>query len=47
MKWFEFDLGFLVTKMLAAVGVVEILNVAKTDDHLEEGLLDATPSSAT
>ena len=47
MKWFEFDLGFLVTKMLAAVGVVEILNVATTDDHLEEELLDAAPSSAT
>jgi stearoyl-CoA desaturase (delta-9 desaturase) len=47
MKWFEFDLGFLVTKILAAVGIVEILNVAKTDDHFEDELLDATPSSAT
>lgn len=47
MRWFEFDLGFLVTKILAALGIVEILHVARNDDLSEEELTDAAPTSAT
>jgi len=36
MKWFEFDIGYVVTKILAAFGVVEILNVAKLTDTSDE-----------
>jgi stearoyl-CoA desaturase (delta-9 desaturase) len=47
MKWFEFDLGFLVTRILAAVGAVEILNVAKLGQKTDESLIDAEASAAT
>ena len=47
MKWFEFDVGYVVTKVLAALGIVEILHVAKTDDPSEEEMIDAAPSTAT
>jgi stearoyl-CoA desaturase (Delta-9 desaturase) len=46
MRWFEFDLGYLVTKLLAALGIVEILHVAKYDQSSDEDLANAATPTA-
>lgn len=45
MKWFEFDLGFVVTKFLARLGIVEILTVAQPNDPAEQ-VLETTATAA-
>ncbi len=33
MKWFEFDFGWVVTKLLAAVGLIEIVHTTTFDSE--------------
>ena len=44
MKWFEMDFGWLVTKVLSAIGLVEILNVAKPAKEDATDLAEAATS---
>lgn len=41
VRWFEFDFGWHVARLLAAFGLVEIINAAKTIDPSQAEFVDA------
>ena len=41
VRWFEFDFGWHVTRLLASLGLVEILSAAKTIDPSQADFTDA------
>jgi stearoyl-CoA desaturase (Delta-9 desaturase) len=46
IRWFEFDMGYVVTRFLARLGLVEILSIAKISDHTS-GVLTHESAAAT
>ena len=47
MRWFEFDFGYAVTALLAATGLIEILNIAKMTDSAEDHDTDLAQAATT